>query len=133
MANIFAPDIAAAKELIDLFGVDCLWQQPATETSGEPGYPSQTVTPDPIPCKIAFFSPRDMGQGSHAFMQMLAGTEVSVGQEIGLLAGGITFTPDDSDSLIRDPAGENRALAIEKIDRLAPNAIPVLYYVTVAL
>jgi|SRR5690606_6467465 len=132
MANIFDEDVAAARELIDLYGIDCDWQKPAPLVEDEPGYPTVGDLPDPVRVKIAFFSPRDLGRGSEAFMALLVGTEVPTSGEIGLMAGGLSFSPDDSDSLIRDPEGAEEPLTITKIDRLAPNGLPILYYVSVA-
>lgn len=126
---IFDADIQTAKELIALYGEDCGWQKPAPVTGGTPGYPEQGELPDPVPCKIAFFSPRDLGRGSEEFLAMLAGAEVPTNKEIGLLAGGLSFTPENTDTIIRANGNE---IAIQKIDRLAPNGVPILYYVTVA-
>lgn len=133
MAGVFDADIQAAQELIAIYGADCHWQKPTPEGGGGvPGYPDEGVKPDPIPCKIVFFSPRDLGRGTEVFAALMAGIEVSTSNEIGLMAGGISFVPDDADTIIRDPDGAAEALAIKAIDRLAPNGTPVLYYVTVA-
>lgn len=129
--GVYDADIQAAKELIAEFGADCLWQKAAPYVEDVPGYPTQGAVPDPIPCKIVFFSPRDVGRGGEMFMALLAGTEIPTSSEIGLMAGGISFTPDDSDTIIRDPDGENLSMTIKEIDRLAPNGTPVLYYVSV--
>lgn len=126
--GVFDADIQAAQELIELYGASCQWQKPAPIDGGVPGYPEPGDAPDPIDCKIAFFTGRDLGRGSEEFLAMLAGTEVPAGQEIGLLAGGLSFTPELTDWIIRDGA----TLAIKKIDRLAPNGTPILYYVTVS-
>lgn len=128
MAGVFDDDIATARELIDLYGAACLWQKPAPLVEDEPGYPTEGVLPDPVPCKLAFFTGRDLGRGSEEFLAMLAGMEVPANQEIGLLAGGLSFTPELTDTLTRGGV----ELAIKKIDRLAPNGTPILYYVTVA-
>lgn len=132
MPGVFDEDIQAAQELIAIYGADCLWQKPAPVVEDEPGYPTQGAVPDPIPCKIVFFSPRDVGRGSEVFMALLAGTEVPTSGEIGIMAGGLSFTPDDSDTIVRNPDTENLSLSIKQIDRLAPNGTPVLYYVSVA-
>lgn len=65
-------------------------------------------------------------------MAAMAGMEVSASNEIGLLAGGLSFVPDDADTIVRDPDGAAERMAITKIDRLAPNGTPILYYVSVA-
>lgn len=129
MANIFDPDIQAAKDLIDLFGEACSWQKPAPADGGDPGYPEDGVTPDPVPCKIAWFSPRDLGRGSEMFLALMRGTEVPATGEIGLLAGGLTFAPELVDHVIR---ADGSLRSITKIDKLAPNGLPILYYVSVS-
>lgn len=126
--GVFDRSIATAQRLIAKFGQDCEWQQQTPEDGGTPGYPGDGVVPDPIPCKIAWFAPRDLGRGTEVFAALMAGIEVSSSNEIGLLAGGLTFEPDDADTIIR---GTER-LAIKQIDRLASNGTPVIYYVQVA-
>lgn len=128
MAGVYDGAIATAKKLIDKFGMDCGWQRPAAEVEAEPGYPTTGALPAVIPVRMAFFSPRDLGRGTDEFMAALAGTEVSGSNEIGLLAGGLSFEPDDQDSIIRNGVG----LSIKKIDRLAPAGVPVIYYVSLA-
>lgn len=130
MADVFAEDIATAQELITLYGESCQWQKPAAKTGGTPGYPTLGPVPDPVPCKIAWFSPRDLGRGTVEFLAALKGTEVPAGKQIGLLAGGISFEPEDVDTVVRRSGKQS---AVESIDLLAPNGTPVLYFVTVAL
>lgn len=129
MAGVYDRSIATAQRLIAKWGEDCKWQKPAPKTGGVPGYPEFGETPEPVPCKIAFFSSRDLGRGSAEFLALLQGTEVPAGKEIGLLAGGIGFTPELTDTITR---ADSSVISIEKIDRLAPAGIPVLYYVTIA-
>lgn len=126
--GVFDRQVATAKRLIARYGQACQWQKPAPEIEAEPGYPNVGPLPDPVPVRIAWFSPRDLGRGTEEFMAALVGTEVSGSSEIGLMEGGVPFVPDDQDSVIRDGQG----LSIKKIDRLAPNGEPILYYVSVA-
>lgn len=130
--GVFDDDIATAQELIAEYGQDCWWQKPAPIISGGvPGYPVVGDLPDGVPCKIAFFSGRDLDRGTYPFLQFMGTTtEIPDNQEIGLLAGGISFTPELTDSLRRG-AVDAPLMSISTIDRLAPNGIPVLYYVTV--
>lgn len=135
MAGVFDADIQAAKDMIAEYGAPCLWQKPAPRAEGgTPGYPTQGPTPDPVPCHIAFFRGKDVGYGSEAFMALLAGTEIPTSGEVGLMAGNVPFTPDDSDTIIRNPGPgrENLKLAIKQIDRIAPNGQAVLYFISVA-
>lgn len=131
MAGVFDEDIQAAAELIAIYGADCLWQKPAPLVEDVPGYPTQGAVPDPVPCKIAFFRGKDVGYASEAFMALLTGTEVPTSGEIGLMAGNVPFSPDDSDTIIRNPGTEDLSLTITGIDRIAPNGTPVLYFVSV--
>ena len=130
--GVFDDDIAIAKEMIAEFGQDCWWQKPPSlNTGGIPGYPVAGALPDPIPCKIAFFSPTDMARGVLQFLDMIPGTEVADNTQIGLLAGGVSFTPENTDG-IRRGADDADTVSIIKIDLLAPNGTPVLYTITVA-
>lgn len=129
--GVFDADIAVARELIELYGEACQWQKPAPVIDGDPGYPTIGDVPDPVPCHIAFFSGRDVGRGGglDSFLAMMRGTEVPQNGEVGLLAGGLTFTPENTDTIMRSDGTE---IAIKMIDRLAPNGVPILYYVMVA-
>lgn len=132
MADVFDDDIATAQELIAEFGQTCYWQKPApVDDNTVPGYPTDGVAPAPVECKIAFFSGRDLNRGTFLFLQQMAPSmEVPDNGEIGLLAGGISFTPEMTDTLRRGAANAPE-VSINAIDRLAPNGTPVLYYITV--
>lgn len=127
----FLDDIATARELIFENGQDCWWQKPAPTVAAVPGYPTAGALPQPIPCQIAFFRPKDLDAGVQQFMDTIPGTEVSDNTEIGLMAGDVPFTPDNLDR-VRRGAVDAEPISIIKIDRLAPNGTPILYYVTVA-
>lgn len=131
MAGIYDDDIATAKELIDEFGQACWWQKPAPVIGGTPAYPEVGELPAPIPCKIAFFSGRDLNRGTFEFLAMMPGIEIPDNGEIGLLAGGLTFTPANTDT-VRRGAIDAIESSVDKIDRLAPDGTPILYYVQVA-
>lgn len=128
--GVFDRQIATAQRLIAKYGQDCGWvKAPADDGSGSPGYPGELAPDAPVPCKIAWFSSKDLGRGSGEFAALMAGIEVPAGKEIGLLAGGIDFVPQDADTIIRGASTNG----ITSIDRLAPNGDPILYYVTVSL
>lgn len=133
MAGVFDDDIATAQELIAEFGQDCWWQKPAPVADNSvPGYPTDGALPDAVPCKIAFFSARDLNRGTFEFLQQMGfSLEVPDSGEVGLLAGGIDFTPEMTDTLRRG-AEDADECSIDKIDRLAPNGVPILYYVVVS-
>lgn len=131
MANIFDDDIATAQELIEENGQECFWQKQAPVIDDSvPGYPVVGELPDPIPVRIAFFSPRDLSRGAAEFGGMMPSTEVPDNMEIGLMAGGLPFTPENTDT-IRRGSPTAPETSIEKMDRLAPNGLPILYYLTV--
>ena len=128
----YSRQIAMAQRMIDKYGQACWWQKPAPVLDNSvPGYPTDGALPDPTPCKIAFFSARDLNRGTFEFLQQMGlSLEVPVSGEIGLLAGGISFTPEMTDTLRRGAANAPE-VSIDKLDRLAPNGTPVLYYVEV--
>ena len=130
---VFDDDIATAQELIAEFGQTCYWQKAAPAlTSVIPGYPTDGVAPDPIECKIVFFSGRDLNRGTFEFLQQMAlSMEVPDSAEVGLLAGGIAFTPEMPDT-VRRGAVDADECSIDRVDRLAPNGTPVLYYIVMA-
>lgn len=128
----YSEDIATAQELIDEFGQDCWWQKPApVDDNSVPGYPTVGALPDPIKVKIAFFSGRDLNRGVFEFLSMMPGIEIPDNGEIGLLAGGLSFTPENTDT-VRRGAIDAVESSVDKIDRLAPDGTPILYYVQVA-
>ena len=131
MAGIYDDDIATAQELIAEFGQDCWWQKPAPVTGGTSAYPEVGELPDPIPVKIAFFSGRDLNRGVFEFLAMMPGIEIPDNGEIGLLAGGLSFEPENTDT-VRRGAIDATESSVDKLDRLAPNGTPILYYVQVA-
>lgn len=129
--TVYTPFIATAIRLIDRYGRTCYWQKPPVYSGGTPGYPEVGANPDAIECRLAFFSPRDLDRGVMDFLGMMPGTEVPDNAQVGLLAGGISFTPENTDRIYLNQA-LTQSLSIEKIDRIAPSGEPVLYFVTVA-
>ena len=129
--GVYDRPIATAQRMIRKYGELCQWQKPPATTNDVPGYPTVGATPAPIPCYLAFFSGRDLGRGRglEAFLGMMQGIEVPANGEFALLAGGIEFAPENTDTITR---ADGSPVAIKDIDRLAPAGIPVLYYVAVA-
>lgn len=126
--GVYDRSIATAQRLIRKWGEPCSWQKPAPTTETVPGYPEVGAAPDPVPCYLAFFSGRDLGRGRglEAFLAMMPGMEVPKSNEFALLAGGLDFAPENTDTITRS---DGNLVAIKDIDRLAPNGTPVLYYV----
>lgn len=127
----YTDDIATAQELLEEFGQQCYWQKPAPVAAGVPGYPTETELPEPIPCMIAFFNERDLNRGADEFKGMMQGTEVPKSCMIGLMAGGISFEPENNDMIHRGTV-DAEPIAIKSIDIVAPDGTPVLYYISVA-
>ena len=129
--SVYDEDIETAKELIQEFGQDCFWQKPAPTVAGVPGYNTEGALPDPIACRMAFFSARDLDRGVEPFLSLMTNTEVPASGIIGLLAGGIAFEPKLTDTLRRG-AVDAPCLSIEDIDLVGPDGTPVLYFVRMA-
>jgi hypothetical protein len=131
MAEDYLDFIADAQEMIAEFGQQCYWQKPAPKSGGTPGYPGSGSVPDPVAVKIAFFAPKDLDRGVQQFSDVIPGLEVADNTQVGLMAGGLSFTPENTDRIHR---GTNNAepISIIKIDLLAPNGTPVLWFVSVA-
>ena len=123
--------IEDAKDLIYEFGQDCWWQKPGVTVSTSPGYATAGELPQPSPCTIAFFSPKDLDRGVMQVMDVIPGTEVQDSTQVGLMAGGVDFDPQTTDT-IRRGAPDAAQISILKMDILAPNGTPVLYFITVA-
>lgn len=126
----YSEDIADAQEMIDEFGQQCYWQKPEPVIGGTAAYPEVGELPDPIPVKIAFFSGRDLNRGTYEFLALIPGMEVPDSGEVGLMAGGLSFDPEATDTLRRGTP-DGAQVSIERIDRLAPDGTPILYYLTV--
>lgn len=131
MAGVFDDDIATAIELIEEFGQHCFWRKPAPIVEAEPGYPEEGDTPDPIPCTLAFFSAKDLDRGVQDYLSAMPGTEVPDNAQVGLMAGGLSFTPETVDMISRGSADAD-PISIISLDILAPNGTPILYFVRVA-
>ena len=131
MAEDYLDFIADAREMIEEHGQPCWWQQPAPKSGGVPGYPGAGALPQPIPCTIAFFSPKDLDRGIMQYADVIPGTEVTDSTQVGLMAGDVPFDPKNTD-MIRRGAVDATPISIIKMDLLAPNGTPILWFVTVA-
>jgi hypothetical protein len=122
--------IASALRLIEAKGEACIWHKPADQDpAAKPWRDQRTGEPVEHDVSIAWFSPRDLGMGTEAFLAAIGGTEVPQGFEIGLM-GAYDFEPLATDTIER---GEGRMVSPTSIDRLAPNGEPILYFVKVKL
>lgn len=124
-AGVYDSAIATGNRLIAKFGADCVWSKPApVDGTVEPWREVRDGEPQPFPVKIAFFSAKDLGYGSTIALAAMAGTEVPQHTQMGLLAGGLPFDPELTDTLTFD----GDTIDVTKIDKLAPNGTPVLYF-----
>lgn len=121
--------IALAIELIGEAGEDVVWQKPASVVEGSSPWRDERGVgiPTSFPATIAFFSPLDLARGRGQFAMFNSGTDIMSYTEVGLLAGACGFLPEVTDRLLRN--GET--VEIVEIDKIAPNGVPILYYVSV--
>lgn len=127
--GVYDRQIASAARAIATKGEACVWKLPApADTDAAPWRDVRDGVPTDKDVSIAWFSERDLGRGSSEFAALLAGTEVPQGCEVGLMAGGLDFEPLESHTIVRS---DTKTYEIEKLDRLAPNGTPILFYVTV--
>lgn len=132
--SVYASFVATGQRLIDRYGQTCYWQKPAPidDETTTPGYATVGAVPTPVECKIAWFSPRDLDRGVQETLGMMEDSEVPEGMYIGLLAGGQSFEPDNTDT-VRRGAIDADAIAVMSIDKVAPNGTDVLYFVRAML
>lgn len=131
----FARQIASAQRMIAAKGQACLWRKPAAvDPDAAPWRDVREGEPTDIPVFIAWFSPRDLGRGTDAFLQALSGASIDVpdGYEVGLMGAG-DFTPLPSDTIVKGTDDEGPETSIVSIDRLAPDGSPIIYFVKVKL
>lgn len=130
--SVYDSFINTATRLINIWGQLCWWQKsaPIDDETTTPGYATVGVVPDPIPCRIVWFSPRDLDRGVQEQLGMVEDSEVPEGMLIGLMAGGQTFTPENTDT-VRRGAVDADPIAVMSIDKVAPNGTDVLYFVRV--
>ena len=132
--SVFDSDIATAQELIAEFGRDVWFEGQVGLDTTVPGYPSEDpLAPDPTlyKTKMAFFAPKDLDRGVMQFFDQMPRTEVPDNTQIGLLAGGQSFEPNVAQTIWFEQSKQT-STSISKIDILAPDGTPVLYFITVA-
>lgn len=125
MTGVYDSAIATANRLIAKFGAPCVWTKPAEpDPNADPWRDERTGTPEENDVSIAFFSAKDLGYGTTLALAALAGTEVPVHNRMGLMPGGLSFDPELTDTLTF--GGDT--IDVTKIDTLAPNGTPVLFF-----
>lgn len=124
-AGVYDSAIATANRLIDKFGASCVWAKPAApDPDADPWRDQREGEPDEHNVSIAFFSAKDLGYGTTLALAALAGTEVPAHNQMGLMPGGLDFDPELTDTVT---FGE-KTIDVTKIDTLAPNGTPVLFF-----
>lgn len=89
---------ATAKRLIDKNGQSVVWQQRVAGVGGTPQKPaSSTVVPNTV--TVVFLPPKR--ETYRAFLAMLTDTEIPTGGIVGLMWGGVPFTPGMKDTVLR--------------------------------
>lgn len=126
--SVYARPIATAQRLIAKFGASCIWTKPAEETvGGDPWRDVRIGPPEPHNVSIAFFSAKDLGYGSTLALAAMAGTEVPAHSQMGLM-GAVDFDPELTDTVTFN----GDTIDVTKIDKLAPNGDPILYFLWLA-
>ena len=105
--------------MIAKYGDDAIWNKPVISQSNQPWH-SSNQAPNPYNVKIVFLTPQS---GIKALFAFLKGTDIPQGGERGLMAPSQDFTPEISDSVIRD----GKTLTIDSITVLNPGGTPILY------
>ena len=122
MANIYDEDIAAAQEMIAVFGQPVIWQAGGAATPVDPDKPWLGETPGtPTEHQVSIvFLPTN--RENMALIRALSDTTIVAGSLIGLM-GAVDFELAQTDIVIRD----GQPLSIRYIDTLAPNGAPILH------
>lgn len=123
MAGIYDRQIAMAQSLIAKYGQTVTWRK------------SAVLTPDPnkpwemVPGAATDYNPKMVFISKfkeHQFLKYIPGTEIPDGLFVGIMPA-VSFVPAINDTIIRG----SETLTIEKIDEVAPNGTPIVYFVTV--
>lgn len=120
--GVYDRQTATALRLIGKYGAAVLWRsidrEPADPSQPWKGGPNTTTEHD---ATVAFFP---YSIQTKALMQQLAGTDVIVGADYGLM-GRVNFVPTIGDEVITGLDG--RVRTVQAIDPLAPNGEIILY------
>ena len=119
--GVFDDEIAQAKEMIQENGQLCDWYKSGVTVPAPTTQPWITtdVPPNPASYKvyIVFVSAKLPA------IALLKGTSVPEGEEAGLMAQVIGFTPEISDKVVRG----SKTYVIKDFDVVAPNGEIILY------
>ncbi len=119
-----------ALDMIAAAGLAVQWRKPTADVVGSDPWRDERIG-DHIEFapNMVFLSPIDAarGRGRAEFAMFSHDSEVPVYSEVGLLAGSCGFIPEVTDRLYRN----NNVSEIVAIDKIAPNGLPILYFVAV--
>lgn len=122
--NPFEEDIEGARQAIKEDGCEAVWFKPAPDDDDAKPWREGEGEPTERPLNVCLFSPKDLGYGSGSYGQMLDGTEIPTSAEIAMFAAEPDFNPELVD-WIELPSGKAEVV---RLDRLAPNDIPILWF-----
>jgi hypothetical protein len=121
MAN-YANDIKQAQAAIKEAGQLVTWRKlPRNPDSLQPW---KEVNPPPAPLDYPVYLLYLSGSLSNAFRHLMQNTDVTEGAFDAIIAGGLTFTPELTDTLITP----DETLVISDIDSLAPDGTVIIWY-----
>lgn len=123
--NPFEDDIAGAREAIAEDGCDCVWWKPAPDDPDVPAWREGEGDPAERPIKAAIFSPKDLGFGAGSYGSLADGTEIPTSVEVAMFASEPGFEPELIDWIELPNSGKSEVV---RLDRLAPNDIPILWF-----
>jgi hypothetical protein len=123
--NPFAEDIAGAREAIAEDGCEAVWWKEAPDDPDAEPWREGDGEPTEHPLRVAIFSPRDLGFGSGSFGSLSDGTEIPTSAEIAMFAAEPDFEPELTDWIVLPNSGKSEVV---RLDRLAPNDIPILWF-----
>lgn len=123
--NPFQEDIDGAREAIAEDGCECVWWKPAPSDPDAKPWLEGEGEPTQRSLRAAIFSPKDLGFGAGSFGQLADGTEIPTSAEIAMFAAEPNFEPELIDWIVLPNSGKSEVI---RLDRLAPNDIPVLWF-----
>lgn len=120
--TIYAQEIKGVQVDIKRAGQSCTWTKiPRTANDTQPWKGGTTPVPQNFPNTYILFL---KGGLSNALQHLMKNTDVTDGAPDAIMAGGLSFTPELTDVVIRG----TETLLISDIDILAPDGTPILYY-----
>lgn len=126
-AGFYDEDIQAALEMIEEFGVQCLWTKDAAPPT-DPDRPWLGGAPDPDDHQpfICFVPASSVSTSGFGLSKYMRDTEVADFSTFGLM-GAQSFTPELTDKVTLN----GKAIVVVAVDTLAPAGDPVLHILSI--